>query len=177
MSNGYSTPPSSPPRGFRTPVGTPNGTPAPRGPLTLNSLKNLLNNTRRRWAFTGSQAMKIHGNSVGRTSRPPNDIDILVNANSLPSFVHALSFIGYRRSSATPLAGRKKIRKVTMNKGNKHIDLLVAGELGPTFRNNTVTRVQGFPVVTIPELITRKQNAGGNTAAANIAFLERLLRG
>lgn len=157
-------------------MNTPPGSPVARGPLTVNALKNILNNTNRRWAFTGSQAMKIHANSVGRTSRPPNDIDILVNVNSLPAFVHELSVIGYRRSSATPLAGKKKIRKVTMNKGNKHIDLLVAGELGPNFRNNTVTKVHGFPVVTIPHLILRKQNAGGNSAAANVAFLKSLLR-
>lgn len=169
--NGFRTPPSSP-RGNRTPTGTP----VARGPLTINALKNILNNTRRRWAFTGSQAMKIHANSVGRTSRPPNDIDILVNANSLPAFVHELSVLGYKRSSATPIGGKKKIRKVTMNKGNKHIDLLVAGELGPHFGNNTVKKVHGFPVVTIPHLILRKRNAGGNTAAANIAFLESLLR-
>jgi len=161
---------------MNTPPSSPPGSPVARGPLTVNALKNILNNTNRRWAFTGSQAMKIHANKVGRTSRPPNDIDILVNANSLPAFVHELAVLGYRRSSATPLQGKKKIRKVTMNKGNKHIDLLVAGGgLGPTFGNNTVTRVQGFPVVTIPQLIIRKQNAGGNTAAANIAFLKSLL--
>ena len=156
------TPPSSP---QRTPV----------GPLTLNSLKNLLNRSGENWAFTGSQAMKLHETNKHPVHRRPNDIDIVVNQLNLPIFIRLLSSIGYKLNGPPPMRGANK---ATLFKGNQHIDLLVAGKLGPKFiKGTTVTTVKGFPVVTIPELIRRKHNAGGNTAAANIAFLERLLKG
>ena len=168
MSNGYRTPPSSPP-----------GSPVARGgPLTINALKTILNRSGKNWAFTGSQAMKIHGNTIGRTHRAPNDIDILVNQLNLPIFIDLLSSIGYRLNGPPPLKrSNVNINKVTLNKGNKHIDLLVAGKLGPKFTTNSVHLVGGYPVVSIRNLITFKKRAnGGNSAAANIAFLKSLLR-
>jgi len=159
----YITPPSSP-RG---------GTPVARGPLSLNSLKNLLNRSGKNWAFTGSQAMKLHETNNHPMHRRPNDIDILVNQLNLGNFITLLKSIGYKLNGPPPMRGNNK---ATLKNGNQHIDLLVAGKLGPKFTPTTVTKVKGFPVVTIPHLISLKRAAGGNSAAENVAFLKRLLR-
>ena len=157
---------------FRSPPSSPRSP----GPLTVNSLKNILNHSGKNWAFTGSQAMKIHGNTVGRMSRPPNDIDILVNKPNLQTFIDLLAPLGYKLNGPPPLK-TARINKVTLRKGNKHIDLHVAGHLGPKFTTNSVHLVGGYPVVSIRNLINFKKRAnGGNSAAANIAFLNSLLR-
>jgi hypothetical protein len=157
----YSTPPSSPVR-------------LPSGPTTLNSLKRVLDNTGKPWAFTGSQAMKIHANAAGKTSRLPHNFDVLVNPSNIHDFIFALRNLGYYSESPPPMKKAKKaVRKVTLVKnGNKSIDLLVAGELGPRMNTNTVTTVKGFPVVTIPQLIIRKEIANSNSP--NIKFLRSL---
>ena len=137
------------------------------GPINLNKLKNVLNNTGKPWAFTGSQAMKIHANAVGKTSRLPHDFDILVNSSNIKDFIHGLISLGYKRNSYSPL---QKVRKVTMIKdGNKSIDLLFTGHYGPRINTNTVKTVSGFPVVKIHQLINYK-----NKNSPNINFLKSL---
>jgi hypothetical protein len=137
------------------------------GPINLNKLKFVLNNTGKPWAFTGSQAMKIHANAVGKTSRLPHDFDILVNSSNIKYFIHALTSLGYKRKSYSPL---QTVRKVTMIKnGNKSVDLLFTGHYGPRMNTSTVKNVIGFPVVTIPQLILYK-----NKNSPNINFLMSL---
>jgi len=147
----------------------------PTGPVTLNLLKNVLNNSGKKWAFSGSQAMKIHGNAQGVNTRVPHNFNIVTNKSSIQHLLYPLMSLGYSRNNYFPLNGKKLYNKVTLYKnGNKSIDILVAGSsLAPTM--NHTTKVNGYPVVTLEKLISQKKGSMPNSE--NIITLIKLLHG
>jgi hypothetical protein len=135
------------------------------------------------WAYTGSLAMKIHANRLGRggNMRRVGNINLAVHPNAFPSISGPItSTKNWNFSGGFPGPKSKRMQMIRMS-NRAHMNVLKAnGELAP--RMNKVQRVNGIPVMSINSLLNQKKNINRNDVFgnnlrklnANIAFLKEL---
>jgi len=138
----------------------------------VNRNKNLENRLRgTKWAYTGSMAMKIHGNKLGIPFyRNVGNINIAVNKNN-HRFIVPLIAQGKWNLRGPPNI-RNRHTKFISNNGLK-LNLL-SKNLAPPM--NKVVFVNGVPVMSINALYNQKRkiNNNNNKAMRNINYLLKL---
>jgi hypothetical protein len=133
------------------------------------------------WAYTGSLAMKIHANRLGRgkNMRPVGNINIAVDPNYFQSTPSKLS----RNWNMNAFPGPKnKIMTVYRKSNGARMNVLKAnGYLAP--KMNKVQSINGLPpVMSINALLNQKRNINRNDVFgnnlrklnSNIRFLQEL---
>lgn len=138
------------------------------------------------WAYTGSVAMKIHANRLGKGAnmRPTKNINIAVDPNAFDRIHRTLrSSKKWNYANGPPAPGRntKRAHMYRISNG-KNLNVIKAnGYLAPKF--NHVQRFKGLPpVMSIKALLNQKQRANKNNffgnnlrkLERNIAFLKQL---
>lgn len=136
------------------------------------NLEKRLNNSGHKWAYTGSMAMKIHGNSRRIPFyRPVGNINIAVNARNHSKLVPIIARENGKWNLRGPPNVRNRHTKFTSKNGTMKLNLL-SKNLAPSMNN--VIIVNGVPVMSIKALFNQKVRIGNNKAFNNINYLMKL---
>lgn len=141
--------------------------------MVVNRNKNLekrLNNTT--WAYTGSMALKIHGNNKGIPFyRNVGNINIAVKKNN-HSFVIPLiaSKEGKWILRSSPNIRNRHTKFISKN-GSTTLNLL-SNNLAPPM--NKIVHVNGVPVMSINALYNQKRKMNNKKAKNNVNYLLKL---
>lgn len=136
------------------------------------------------WAYTGSLAMKIHANRLGRgkNMRRVGNINIAVDPNSFRSIPGLLrSTKNWNYNGGPPGINSKRAKMYRVSNGVGLNVIKANGDLAPNYSN--VQRINGLPpVMSINALFRQKKHANKNNffgnnlnkLKKNIRFLKEL---
>lgn len=136
------------------------------------------------WAYTGSLAMKIHANRLGRgkNMRQVGNINIAVSPNSFPNIAGPItSTKNWNFNGGFPGPKSKRMQMIRKSNGARMNVLKANGYLAP--KMNKVQSINGLPpVMSINALLNQKRNINRNDVFgnnlrklnSNIRFLQEL---
>lgn len=139
----------------------------------VNRNKNLENRLRgTKWAYTGSMAIKIHGNKLDIPFyRNVGNINIAVNKNNHRFVVPLIASNKGKWNLRGPPNIRNRHTKFISKNGSTKLNLL-SKNLAPPM--NKVVYVNGVPVMSINALYNQKRKMNNNKANKNIEYLLKL---
>lgn len=139
----------------------------------VNRNKNLENRLRgTKWAYTGSMAIKIHGNNKGIPFyRNVGNINIAVNKNNHHFVVPLIASNKGKWNLSSPPNIKKRHTKFISKNGSTKLNLL-SKNLAPPM--NKIVYVNGVPVMSINALYNQKRKMNNKKALNNINYLLKL---
>lgn len=141
----------------------------------VNRNRNLENRLRgTKWAYTGSMAIKIHGNKLGIPFyRNVGNINIAVNKNNHRFVIPLIASNNGKWNLRGPPNIRNRHTKFISKNGTTKLNLL-SKNLAPPM--NKIVYINGVPVMSINALYNqkRKMNNNNNKAKNNINYLLKL---
>lgn len=135
------------------------------------------------WAYTGSMAMKIHANRLGKgkNMRRIGNVNIAVRPNAFPNISAPItSTKNWNFKGGFPGPRSKRMQLTRISNGFNMNVLKANGNLAPNFKH--VQMINGVPVMSINALLKQKKNINRNDVFGNnirklnqnIRFLEQL---
>jgi hypothetical protein len=121
------------------------------------------------WAYTGSVAMKIHANRLGKSKnmRPVGNINIAIDPNNFKSIFSSLRSWEYANGPPGPNSKRARMFRMTPNGKRINMNVIKAnGALAPKFSH--VQRFRGLPpVMSVQALLNQKRKVNRNDVFGN----------